>query len=519
MRDIISSKIHNVGSLTSFLRNPKNIDILNYLNNNIPIGAKDLPIPEKLWYFLGYIKEMQVCECGKKLIFTGPKNGYRTSCGDKECYVKNRRKTCIEKYGVDNPQKVKDFNDKSKATIQERHNNPIIDKPKEKSTPKIKENLNGIVHTPEYKNVNVTPINKEEIANKIKKLIPLNYTYTNHYYNKIETSTLYEVKHDLCNKNSIYNRAIFKKRIKGNEELCFFCNPVTPISSNMAVAILDFIKENYEGEIITNSNTIIENGLDIYIPALNFAIEFNELYWHCELHKDKLYHLNKTIECLSKGISLVHIWEDDWRDKSEVIKSMILNKLGKSIKIYARKCIIKEVDDNSLIRDFCNRNHIQGFTGSKIKIGLFYENRMVSLITFGGLRKNMGQVVKEGSYELMRFCSELNHSIVGGASKLFNYFLQKYNPIDVISYSDYSRSVGGMYQQLGFKLLHLSQPNYYYIIDDKRSYRFLHRKDVLVKQGFDPNMTEVDIMHSCGYYRLFDCGMEKWKYTHQLEIN
>ena len=192
---------------------------------------------------------------------------------------------------------------------------------------------------------------------------------------------------------------------------------------------------------------------------------------------------------------------------------MILNKLGKTPnKIFARKTIIKVIDDNKLVRDFLDKNHIQGFVGSKIKIGLFYNNELVSLMTFGNLRKSLGQKSEEGSYELLRFCNVLNTTVIGGASKLFKYFLNNYNPNQIISYSDLSRSNGNMYQQLGFKLSHNSDPNYYYIIDDVRKHRFNFRKDRLVKEGFNPNKTEIQIMNERGFYRIFDCGMQKWIY-------
>jgi hypothetical protein len=131
-------------------------------------------------------------------------------------------------------------------------------------------------------------------------------------------------------------------------------------------------------------------------------------------------------------------------------------------------------------------------------------------MTFGDLRKSLGKKSRVGSYELLRFCNKLNTTVIGGSSKLFRYFLKNYNPQEVISYSDYSRSIGNMYNQLGFTLSHRSDPNYYYIIDGIRSHRFNFRKDKLVKEGFDPSLTEIEIMHQRGLYRIFDCGAQKW---------
>jgi len=195
---------------------------------------------------------------------------------------------------------------------------------------------------------------------------------------------------------------------------------------------------------------------------------------------------------------------------------MILNKLSKvSIKIYARKCTIKEISDNNLIKEFLNKNHIQGFVGSRIKLGLFYNNELISLMTFGKRRVSMGKKsTKENEFELLRFCNKSNTNIIGGASKLFKYFISNYNPSEITTYADRSFSQGNLYKQLGFEFKGNTEPNYYYIIDGIRHHRFNFRKDILVKQGFDFNKTEHQIMIERSIFRIYDSGNLKfnWKY-------
>ena len=233
------------------------------------------------------------------------------------------------------------------------------------------------------------------------------------------------------------------------------------------------------------------------------------MYWHNELFKEKNYHLNKTEECLNKNVHLIHIYEDDWLYKQDIVKSRILNLLGKSKKVYARKTEIKEVSSKDSKR-FLNDNHIQGNVNSKVKLGLYSGNILVSLMTFGGLRKNLGQVSKEGSWELLRFCNLKGHSVVGGASRLFKYFKQNYLPKEVISYADRSWSKGGLYENLGFYKEYSTSSNYYYVIDGVRENRFKYRKDVLVKEGYDPSFTEHEIMLSRDSYRIYDSGSIKY---------
>ena len=354
------------------------------------------------------------------------------------------------------------------------------------------------------------------------------HIYWSENYNTNNFIEKSNIKHD---NKYIYDISEYKSSKQKIEIICpthgnFFQYPINHMRGSgcpkcnrfniKETQVCDFIKSHTVECDLKTSDRIILNGkeIDIYLPKLKLGFEFNGLYWHSEIYKNRTYHLDKTKSCLDNGISLFHIWEDDWLYKQDIVKSMILNKLGKSDKIYARKCEIKEVTDNKLIRDFLIKNHIQGFVGSKVKLGLFHNEELVSLMTFGGLRKSLGQSSEDGSYELLRFCNKLNTSVIGGASKLFKYFLKNYKPKEIISYSDLSRSTGNMYKKIGFKLSHNSDPNYYYIIDGVRKHRFNFRKDRLVKEGNDPNLTEIEIMHQRGFYRIFDCGMQKWIYEH-----
>jgi len=254
--------------------------------------------------------------------------------------------------------------------------------------------------------------------------------------------------------------------------------------------------------------------LDIYLPELKLAFEFNGLWWHNELYKDKNYHLNKTEECEKLGIQLIHIWEDDWIYKQDIVKSIIINKLNKTPnKIFARKTIIKEINDNKLIREFLDKNHIQGFVGSKVKLGLFFENELVSLMTFGNRRVAMGKKTTNiDEYELLRFCNKLNTNVIGGASKLFKYFINNYKPKEITTYADRSISQGKLYETLGFISQGKTEPNYYYINNKIRQHRFNFRKDVLVKQGYDANKTEHDIMLERKIFRIYDSGNLKYSF-------
>jgi len=279
--------------------------------------------------------------------------------------------------------------------------------------------------------------------------------------------------------------------------------------------IVDFLANNSDFVIKTKNKTVIKPfELDIYIPKMKIAIEYNGLRWHSEqFGKDKNYHLNKTELCNKQGIRLIHIFEDEWIYKQDIVKSrlkMILGMNGK--RIFARKCKIKEVSFNDS-KEFLEKNHIQGSCMSKYRYGLYYNNELLSLMTFGDKRKNLGSNSENKCFELLRFCNKLDIKVIGGASKLLKHFIMNVNPKEIISYCDRRWSNGDLYEKLGFSFDHCSKPNYFYIINGKRENRFKYRKSELIKNGFDKNKSEHEIMLERNIYRIYDCGTKvyKWK--------
>ena len=284
----------------------------------------------------------------------------------------------------------------------------------------------------------------------------------------------------------------------------------------------NFFCENIPGPKIQNDRQILDGlELDIFIPSVGLAIECNGLMFHSQgisKHSlfntpdfDKNYHLKKTLKCKSQGIQLFHIFEGE---DLELWLSMIHNKLGLNTKVYARKCQIVELS-NAEVREFLLENHLQGFCNAKISLGLIYGGALVSVMTFGKPRFN-----KKYEYELLRFCSLRNHSVVGGASKLWKYFLQKYSPKSVISYANLRFSDGKIYEMLGFKFIKFTTPNYFYfknsnILESRVKYQ-KHKLQKLHEVGeleyFNPDESEAVNMFKNGYRRIFDCGNLVYEY-------
>lgn len=262
-----------------------------------------------------------------------------------------------------------------------------------------------------------------------------------------------------------------------------------------------------------NDRTILEGKeIDILLPAYKIAIEYNGLHWHSSQYLAEDYHLEKTELCEAKGYRLIHIFEDEWLHKQEIVKSRLMNLIGETPKkLYARQCNVHQVDTSEAM-DFLNKNHIQGGVGSKYKYGLYHKGELVSLMTFGARRVSMGAKPVEGEVELLRFCNKLGYSIVGGASKLLKNFIKREKPVEIFTYADRRWSDGGLYETLGFEYLGTSRPNYYYVIKDKRENRYKYRKSELVKQGFPKELSEREIMDDRGIYRIYDSGTKKYSF-------
>ena len=291
---------------------------------------------------------------------------------------------------------------------------------------------------------------------------------------------------------------------------CLICYPYS--KSIIEQEVIDFCKEYYPN-LSENNRSILpdKKELDLYISDINLAIEIDGLYWHSEDMKSTVYHLNKTKACDKLNIQLIHIFEDEWEYKKEIIKSMLLYKMKKiTNKIYARKCNIKIVDKEEASK-FCNNCHIQGFVTGSVYLGLYYQDELVSFLSFGKPRYN-----KKYEYEILRFCNKLNYNIIGGFSKLLKYFKDNYTWKKIITYADRRYSKGDVYINNKFNFLKYSQPCYYYVDcgSKQRLNRTKFQKHKLSKilKIYNKDLSEQENMKLNGYTRIWDCGNLVFEY-------
>ena len=260
---------------------------------------------------------------------------------------------------------------------------------------------------------------------------------------------------------------------------------------------INYFESNQEKEIRKyilqlNQDIIVYNDknyeIDIYIKNKNLGFEFNGNYWHSSLYKENNYHQEKSLYFQNKNITLIHIFEWEWQQKPEIIKSLIKSKLGLfDKKIGASKCKIKKLDYRTYA-DFCNENHLQGECGARVKLGLYFKDKLIQVMSFGSPR-----FTSDFDWEIIRECSKLGYIVIGGKEKLWNFFIKNYFPRNCISYCDFSKFTGSSYERLGFRKERLNKPGFVWY-------------DTQFKNVFWRDPFHHKEMKEKGYLKIYDCG-------------
>lgn len=415
--------------------------------------------------------------------------GAKSNLSTQENKIK-QRSTCLKKYGVENFSKTTEFKEKYKKTCLNKYG---VENVSQLSS--IKEKINQ-THIDRYdrKRYSQTHMDKTIIEQKNNREYML-YLYKDLKMPIIEIARQLNINHSqLCYhfKNNL-NIDISRHRVSWPEN-----------------EIFDFIKNYSSDAIQSDRETIKPKEIDILIPSKNLAIEYNGLAWHGELrgNKSKFYHRDKMLSANNAGYRMIQIFSNEWENQKSLVKSRLINMLGFSEKIPGRKCEVVNVDKKTA-ELFLNENHMQGMCFFKTAYGLKFNNVIVALMTFGKPRFN-----KNYDYELLRYSCKQGITVQGGASKLFKYFLKNNNNRSVISYCDLRWNTGRLYQQLGFKLINVTEPNYWYVNNNTLYNRVRFQKHKLpnLLEKFDSTLTEWENMAINGYDRVWDCGNSVWVY-------
>jgi len=372
------------------------------------------------------------------------------------------KNTLLEKYGVDSYSKTLEFSEKFKKTILSKYGvehpmllNFIKDKLKQTNIERygcivplhsqiVQDKINN-KYKEKYSDIDIIDINRNVLKNKCKTC-----------------GGIYEI-----------TKLLFYFRHKTKTKICTICNPIHSGRSGKEILLYEFLLENYDGQIFINDRKqLCGKEIDIFLPELNIAIEFNGMFWHSELYKTKYYHQDKLKMCLNKNINLISIWENDWDNKNDIIKSLILKKIQKIKKIKLDKYEIKKVNISDA-KQFLLKNHINGYTNCNQRLGLYNNNELLSIILLNE---------KKGDCKILRHCDKNN--INSDSFEIFMKHIKKYKTISLTVDSSYYID-----DYFGFKLEIIEQPSIIYKI----------------------NKTETQIMSERNFFRVYNAGKLKYK--------
>jgi hypothetical protein len=350
------------------------------------------------------------------------------------CNLCRTEKTNFERYGFINPAKNKEIRKKiSKSSknntfiLNNPSKNPEVIKKRNKTNqekyggnaPSCNKEILTKMQDTCFKKTGYSNPSKNPLVNDEKRKTIYKEFFKNMYLrNEGKVSALFNIDEYNGSKNTIYkwkcnicNNEFEDYITNGHIPRCKMCSPNKTGISKYENEIEEFVSGN--GVKTELNKRFFELGkyvyeIDVFLPDYKIGIEFNGLFWHSFLNgKDEKYHIKKYEYFKTKGIELINIFEDEWVKKRKIVESVILNKIKKTQnKIYARKCFIKEISNKDK-KLFLEENHLQGSDSSSIKIGMFYNNELVSVMTFCKSRYN-----KNYEYEMSRFCNKINTNII-----------------------------------------------------------------------------------------------------------
>ncbi|MBR5297607.1 MAG: hypothetical protein IKU29_07050 [Parabacteroides sp.] len=551
----------------------KNLYVENYIkthyidfyNKIVTKYNDDIVWREKLYLFVNGLESKPKCKvCGKPTYFVNFRRGYCTYCSNKCCngdpdFRKKTAETNLKKYGHRCTLCNKDINDKARSTMMKRYgaewaaqNQDILNRMMNTQIERhggigtaSKSTLDKLQSTMIERYGNPHALQNVEFREKLKSTNREKYgvdywiqadeskeqmvkSHNQTMINKHEDLIGYtedgqwicKCPHPECDKCAsktyITYPQLYNDRKRDCTELCTNLAPFKEcINKNTTTEIfIKLILDEYNIPYEANNHKMLGGQeLDIYIPHMNIAFEGNGIYWHSTRNKPMSYHINKYKKCLAQNIQLIQVWEDWINTKPDIMKSIILSKLGiYNHKIGARSCSIQVISSQKA-NNFLNENHIQGAGKCNIAIGLLHNDELVSVMTFSK---------KSNNWELNRFCTKMMTTVVGGASKLFNYFIKTYNPSQVVSFSCNDISNGDLYKKLGFNCTSTINKSYWWV---DRMYERYHRSTFTKKsivnrgwmEGLNDNWTEKEVMYKKGYNQIYDSGQTKWVWDNKKE--
>jgi ElaB/YqjD/DUF883 family membrane-anchored ribosome-binding protein len=496
------------------LSHPKCKTVKTQQTNLVKYGvsnACNIDIPRRIEKFKQNIKQTV-----KKRRQTSLKK-YGVDHPGKSTEVQEKRKqTCIERYGVEHPWQSIEVRDKMRQTMLEKYGvgSPLQSAEVMQKMQQTNMDRYGVEFTTQSEEVkekakqtNIEkygvehPWQSKEIREKIRQTFIEKYGVDNPTQSILIQEKVRQTNMERIGVEYPIQLPQYRNMIK---EWCID-NPEKLFTSKSELEVLEWVRQYYPESKKYKDGT---HEIDVFIPNINLGIEFDGLYYHQEDRVGQKYHINKTKYFKDKGIRIIHIFEHEWRDRKNQVKSFLLSAIGKNeIRIGARKCQVlwsSESQDIVVVNKFLETYHIQGALNRNTEyvVKVIFNNNLLAVATFGKHHRN------NTDWVLTRFCTKANFTIQGVLSKISKLASQQLRT-DILSWADYRLSTGNGYEKAGWVFEQLLPPDYFYHKSGKVfSKQSRQKKTVNTPEG----ITERQHAKIDGLNRVFDCGKIRYRY-------
>jgi len=273
--------------------------------------------------------------------------------------------------------------------------------------------------------------------------------------------------------------------------------------------IIDTIRQ-YNSEIEIVDNELL--GKTVYVCSKNITFHLLPIPFPNWQNISSSYFQEKSLEYASRGVQLVHLWQDCWTVRQAIVRSRIAMISGSSERLHARKTYVRKIT-RDIMFDFFATNHLQSFVDARYNYGLYSEEQLLAAASFSAGRNFERNGVKGRSFELVRYANLLHHRVAGGLSKLIARFIKDINPDDIMTYADLDWASGKGYKALNFKQTNVTPPQTFWIHPAEMIRYYPYRMPVkqtneYLKQKTYSNID--DFFIDKGYVKIYNAGNLKY---------
>lgn len=278
---------------------------------------------------------------------------------------------------------------------------------------------------------------------------------------------------------------------------CFNCHPKESLKQ---LDLYEYVKSLASDAELSNRDVIAPRELDVWVPSANLGIEFNGLYWHSDQFVSQNYHQEKHDACQEKNVTLLSVFEDEWRDKQDIIKGMIKHRLRlDSFVLNARETTV-EIIKTPDARLFFDSAHLEGYTRSKVTFVL--KDKTGQVVAGLSLREPFHKL-HASNIEVARCAVKPDHNVRGWLGKLTkasSEWARSNGYKSMMTYVDSRVGIGGAYVAAGWKIdRRTKSPRFWWTDYENRFNRFKYKADK------SRGMTQQEIADEAGVVKIFGC--------------